>query len=112
MNILLCDLDDLDVDKGVKGMTVQLYDHTLSLFLLRVDDQIYAYRNSCPHTGVELNWLPDQFLDLDRSHIQCATHDARFRIEDGLCVTGPCVGEALQPIPIHIENGAVYIRSE
>jgi nitrite reductase/ring-hydroxylating ferredoxin subunit len=61
--------------------------------------RLYAYRNRCPHTGVELNWLPGQFLSIDGEHIQCATHGALFRIEDGLCVYGPCSGQSLQPLP-------------
>lgn len=109
MRIELCELEALDVDRGVKGIEVHHGNAALSLFLVRVDDCIYAYRNSCPHTGVELNWMPDQFLDLDRSFIQCATHDARFRIEDGVCVAGPCVGDVLEPIDVQIDNGKVYL---
>jgi nitrite reductase/ring-hydroxylating ferredoxin subunit len=110
MNIALCDLDALDMDKGAMGIELQHQGQVLSLFLVRVDERIYAYRNSCPHTGVELNWMPNQFLDLDRSFIQCATHDARFRIEDGVCIAGPCVGDSLEPLAVQIDNGTVYLR--
>ncbi len=39
-----------------------------------------------------LNWTPDRFLDLERKQIICATRGAVFRIDDGLCVDGPCEG--------------------
>ncbi|RTZ74928.1 MAG: hypothetical protein DSZ00_03090, partial [Gammaproteobacteria bacterium] len=35
----------------------------LELILLRRGGQVLAYRNRCPHTGINLEWLPDQFLD-------------------------------------------------
>lgn len=110
MSIAICDLNELDTDHGAKGLELELEGQPLSLFLVRVDDQVYAYRNRCPHTGVELNWLPDQFLDLDRSFIQCATHDARFQIEDGLCVAGPCVGDSLEALEVEIRDARVYLR--
>ncbi|MBD3669668.1 MAG: Rieske (2Fe-2S) protein [Gammaproteobacteria bacterium] len=109
MSVELCGLDELDMDKGVKGMEVELDGTTVSLVLVRVDNEVYAYRNRCPHTGVELNWMPDQFLDPDRAFIQCATHDARFRIEDGECIFGPCVGDALQALPVSIRDEKIFL---
>jgi len=110
MSIALCDLNELDVDRGVKGFELEYKGQTISAFLVRVDKQIFAYRNRCPHTGVELNWLPDQFLDMDRHYIQCATHDARFQIEDGRCVAGPCVGDTLEALMVELRGTTVYLR--
>jgi nitrite reductase/ring-hydroxylating ferredoxin subunit len=108
MSIALCELATLDADHGTKGLEIQHNGLMQSIVLVRIDNQVYAYRNRCPHTGVELNWLPDQFLDLDRNFIQCATHDARFRIEDGLCIAGPCVGDGLEPLAVEIRDDIVY----
>ncbi|WP_101757639.1 Rieske (2Fe-2S) protein [Oceanicoccus sp. KOV_DT_Chl] len=72
------------------------------LFAVKKDGQIYVYRNHCPHLGVELNWLEDQFLDSDGALIQCTTHGALFLIEDGECVAGPCMGQSLEAIPFEI----------
>lgn len=109
MRIAICDLNELDPDHGARGFELETEGQPLSLLLVRVDKQVFAYRNRCPHTGVELNWLPDQFLDLDRSYIQCATHDARFQIEDGLCVAGPCVGDSLEAVKVEIDDGRIYL---
>ena len=75
---------------------------TQSIFLVRKQDQVYGYINSCPHTGAPLEWMPNQFLSLDGQHIQCALHGARFVIENGLCISGPCVNAALTPVHIKI----------
>jgi nitrite reductase/ring-hydroxylating ferredoxin subunit len=82
-----------------------------SVFAIKRDGQIYVYRNSCPHRGVELNWLEDQFLDSDGELIQCATHGALFVIESGECIYGPCRGQNLQPVAFSIEHGLIHLRT-
>ncbi len=74
------------------------------------DGDIYVYLNSCPHLGVELEWVADQFLDSEGQLIQCSTHGALFRIESGKCVAGPCLGEYLQAIPFSISRGNIVIE--
>jgi len=61
-----------------------------------------AFENSCPHTGGMLDWVPDQFLSFERKHILCATHGALFRMDDGLCVHGPCIGKSLVSVAVRI----------
>ncbi len=73
------------------------------LFAVRKDGQVYAYHNRCPHKGISLEWLPDQFLDASASLIQCATHGALFLIDSGECVAGPCAGQSLEAL-ICMEN--------
>jgi nitrite reductase/ring-hydroxylating ferredoxin subunit len=79
------------------------------LFLVRKRGQVYAYRNRCPHTGVTLNWQPDQFLDMDGVMIQCATHGALFRISDGYCLQGPCAGQSLEAVAIEIIDDEICL---
>lgn len=68
--------------------------------------RVRAYRNRCPHRGVTLNWVPGRFLDSDGRYLQCATHGALFRPEDGVCVAGPCVGERLPALAVTIVGDA------
>ena len=82
------------------------------LFIVRYRGQVYAYRNHCPHLGINLEWQPDQFLDSDGSLIQCAMHGALFLIESGDCISGPCTGQALQSLPCREQNGAIEVDSE
>lgn len=103
----LCALAEL-ADPGSRACTVHAGDRTLELMLIRKSGRVFAYRNDCPHTGGPLDWAPGVFLDLSRRYVQCATHDALFRIEDGECVHGPCVGERLRPEPVLCERGHVW----
>jgi len=79
------------------------------LFAVRKDGRLHAYRNRCPHRGIPLEWLPDQFLDSSASLIQCATHGALFLIDSGECVAGPCAGQSLQIISVHEDEQAVWV---
>lgn len=81
------------------------------LFAVFSNGQYFVYENQCPHTGSPLDWLPDQFLNLDKSMIQCATHNALFRIEDGYCVSGPCAGQALKAVEVKELDGLIYLKN-
>ena len=105
---LICHLSQLS-DPDSRGFTVDTGEQVIEGFVVQKDGQQYAYRNSCPHTGSPLDWVEHQFLDLDKAYIQCAVHDARFEMENGYCVSGPCAGESLQRLEIDIEDDAVYL---
>ena len=81
----------------------------LKLVAVRKDDRVHVYENRCPHRGVPLEWLPDQFLDISGSLIQCATHGALFLIESGECVAGPCAGQSLQELAIREDDQGVWV---
>ncbi|MGA6098722.1 Rieske (2Fe-2S) protein [Stutzerimonas marianensis] len=105
--IRLCAADELLEGHG-KGFDVA----GQRLFAVRKDGAIHLYENSCPHRGVPLEWLPDQFLDSSASLIQCATHGALFLIESGECVAGPCEGQRLKSLPGTELDGSIWLQSE
>jgi nitrite reductase/ring-hydroxylating ferredoxin subunit len=92
--VKLCALAEIDDPSG-KGFVLS---HGMRIFVVRRGGEIFGYANSCPHQGTTLDWNPDVFLTVDKSHIQCATHAARFQIDDGLCVAGPCFGQKLYSV--------------
>jgi nitrite reductase/ring-hydroxylating ferredoxin subunit len=104
----LCRLDDIP-DGGAKGFIVPGVADFGELFVVRRGAQVYAYVNSCPHVGTPLELVEDQFLNHDRTLIQCSTHGALFRIEDGYCVDGPCAGDALEPLPAAVRDGVIHV---
>ncbi len=102
---LLCALADIP-DGGAK----EFGDGTSSsLFAVRRGDQVHVYQNRCPHAHTPLNWMPDRFLNRDRSQIICATHGALFDIDTGYCTTGPCQGQYLTAKTVTIQNGQVWL---
>jgi nitrite reductase/ring-hydroxylating ferredoxin subunit len=105
---VVCQLDEL-LDPESRGLALCLNEQVRDVFIVRKGQHVYAYLNSCPHTGAPLDWVPDQFLSLDRNYIQCATHNALFRFNDGYCVSGPCAGARLTSVPVVIDGGEVVI---
>lgn len=77
-------------------------------FLVKTPGNLVAYKNQCPHAGVELNWHENKFLDFFQSNIQCTLHGALFNIEDGFCTWGPCQGQSLKPVEIVLVDGQIY----
>ena len=106
--ILICALDRLS-DPGSYGFSVECAGERIDGFVVRRDGECFAYRNSCPHTGSPLDWVEHQFLDLDGQLIQCAVHDARFLIDTGECILGPCPGAYLEALRIRVEDENVYL---
>jgi nitrite reductase/ring-hydroxylating ferredoxin subunit len=78
--------------------------------LVNYQGNLFAYVNRCPHTGITLDWVNNQFFSVDNRYLMCATHGAVFEPPSGECIWGPCVGLSLQSVPIEIENGQVYAR--
>ena len=106
--VLICAVEQLS-DPGFYGFSVICNGETVEGFVVQRDAEFFAYRNSCPHTGSPLDWVEHQFLDIEGALIQCAVHDARFLIDRGDCVSGPCPGEALEPLTISVENANLYL---
>lgn len=96
-------------DSGSKGFRFSLNGETREMFIVCLDGGHVAYLNQCPHTGISLNWKPDEFLDLDGALIQCSTHGARFRINDGYCIYGPCIGQSLKAVRLHLTDSQINI---
>jgi len=105
----LCNITDIE-DPGAKGFQFDPNNNEKNIFLIKKDDKIYGYKNKCPHAGVNLEWQPDDFLDMDKALIQCSVHGAIFTIETGECVGGPCNGNNLQAIAINVDsNGDIFL---
>jgi nitrite reductase/ring-hydroxylating ferredoxin subunit len=101
----LCNIDDI-AEGSSKGFALTNND---TVFVVKKDGALHVYKNSCPHLGIELEWLEDQFLDSEGALIQCSTHGALFIIESGECVSGPCLGKTLTAIPFHINNNTIIV---
>lgn len=78
-------------------------------FIVNKYNKFTAYLNSCPHLGIQLEMTPNQFLDNTHSLIQCSMHGALFTIEDGLCISGPCLERSLETVDIVVKNGSIYL---
>lgn len=106
----LCAVEDIP-EGGARGFPPAIGGFT-GLFAVRRGGQVFVYVNTCPHIGTPLDFLPDRFLSADGARIVCATHGAEFRIEDGICVRGPCLGDGLEPVMIQVKDGIILVSHD
>ena len=81
-------------------------------FALRTDGGVLrAFVNECPHRGQPVD-LGDGKLFQPDGTLECQAHGAWFDPDSGRCVGGPCVGDALRPLPVEERAGEVWLLGE
>ena len=108
---LVCLFSELP-DPGSRSFVLGTGDWPLRGFVVRHQDQVYAYLNRCPHARHPLNWQPHEFLTQDRALIQCRSHGAQFEISTGACKGGPCNGAALRTLPVEVQGDHVMLLED
>ena len=79
-------------------------------FAIRYKGTVYAYLNRCAHIPMEMDWSQGRFFDLERKYLICATHDANYLPDTGVCISGPCPkGSGLVALNILEREGQVYL---
>lgn len=67
-----------------------------------------GYMNLCKHLPVPIDSLSGDFLD-EEGFLVCRTHGARYRVEDGYCIDGPCEGESLDALEVVVEGTDLFV---
>ncbi|MDD9970626.1 MAG: Rieske 2Fe-2S domain-containing protein [Myxococcales bacterium] len=69
-----------------------------------------AYLNLCQHLPIPLDAGGGRFLSADGSHLVCQTHGAAYRLSDGVCERGPCLGKVLVALLVQERAGRLFIK--
>jgi nitrite reductase/ring-hydroxylating ferredoxin subunit len=93
-----------------KKFRIRRGDFEAEALLINYQGELFAYANRCPHVGISLDWVDNQFFTVDQRYLMCANHGAVFEPPTGECVWGPCVGTALQKLAVEIEGEKVFAR--
>ena len=105
---VLCRAAAID-EGGARVFTFGSGSKRFEMFVLRRGAALLAFVNVCPHAGLPLDLVPGRFYTRDKRHLFCANHGACFRIEDGFCVSGPCVGRSLMAVEVSVVDGEVTL---
>lgn len=84
------------------GLFVEVAGRRIALF--RVEGEIYAIDDTCPHTGdgqLSLGFL-------DGAVVECPLHQACFDVRTGKLLEGPAT-EDVRSYPVRLEAGAVLV---
>ena len=79
-------------------------EQVLQGFVLRHGAGLFAYLNRCPHWSVDLDMGDGRFYAADVDRIYCKNHGALFRVQDGVCDYGPCLGRALTRLVLELDG--------
>jgi nitrite reductase/ring-hydroxylating ferredoxin subunit len=74
-----------------------------TLFVVRQGAALHGWLDRCPHEGATpMPYRRHAYLNKAGTRIVCYAHGAQFDIESGRCLIGPCLGEALTSVPLHL----------
>jgi len=98
---------DLIADGAARNYVLQIGGNRFHGFVVRRGEAVFGYVDRCPHAGLPLAQVLDQYLTPDGGMIACSWHGAVFSIEDGACLGGPCAGGRLTSWPVRVEDGRI-----
>jgi nitrite reductase/ring-hydroxylating ferredoxin subunit len=101
-------IDELEPG-SVKKFWLICQRYRIDAFLVNDQGQFHAYVNRCRHMATPLDFIRDQFLSEDGRYLMCYTHGALYEFASGVCVAGPCKGEALYRLPVRLDGGEVLV---
>src|SRR5690606_5816760 len=93
-----------------EGRALVVTDADGPVLLYRGQGKVCAFRNSCPHVGAPLDWMPRRVFTPDGQQLICATHGALFDPATGACLYGPCKGQSLEAVPMQLADGQVWLE--
>lgn len=107
----------IEIDKKSfhgSGSTIKFEYHkdpSQSGFVVFFEGKYYAYLNQCKHMPIELDYMPNEFMDDQKMWIVCSTHGAIYHPETGDCISGPCSGQSLQKLNVIESNDVLWIEN-
>ena len=79
---LVAAVGDLEHGKS-KKFIMKRAGREFEALLINYQGAYFAYVNRCPHTGITLDWVNNQFFSSDNRYLMCATHGAVFEPPSG-----------------------------
>ena len=79
--------------------------------LVRLNGEIAAWRNFCPH-WIDVRLDSGSGAELRNGEIVCTRHGATFEPDSGYCTFGPCEGAYLEEVDVSVRDGDVYLTDD
>ena len=82
---------------------------TVEGIVIRLDGEVVAFANVCPHLGYPLDARSGDFLGKGERTLVCDSHGAQFEADTGRCTAGPCQGDRLETFRVEEEDDEIVI---
>lgn len=105
-NVRLGPLDQI-ADGKARNFVLEIKGARFFGFVVRQGESVRGFVDSCPHMQLPLTQKLDDYLTPDGQLIHCVWHGAAFRIDDGVCIVGPCTGQKLREWPVTVRNSEI-----
>jgi nitrite reductase/ring-hydroxylating ferredoxin subunit len=104
--------NEADVAEGRTRGFDPLDTGTDTVFLVRWQGRLHAWRNACPHiAGAPMAWKRDAYMNAAGTHVACHAHGALFEPGTGLCIQGPCEGRSMGRLALRVDAaGEVFVQ--
>ncbi len=96
-------------DEGVHPFSFEANGWPVDGMVVVRDGEIRAWVNRCMHLPLTLDMGTGDFFSKDGMELQCSHHGARYALDTGLCVWGPCKGRSLEAIPMDESDPEVLV---
>ena len=100
---LLPQAADALAESHALAFTLTLDGVSRQAFVVRAGGALYAYVDSCRHQSLPLDL--GSGVVVEHGLIPCRHHGAMYRVDDGVCVSGPCAGAALTRLALEQRDG-------
>ena len=90
-------------------MDTEAAQEPIRLIIFRQGKMASGFINRCPHFQLPLS-NDGHFMMWDEETIMCIHHSAVFRLTDGYCTDGPCLGAALDSIPLEVVGEEILVK--
>ena len=98
---------DIIPDGKARNFVLEMKAGRFHGFVVRQGEAVHGYVDRCAHMALPLAQQLDDYLTPDGGLIACSWHGALYRIEDGVCVGGPCAGARLQTWAVAVRDGMI-----
>ena len=106
----IVDVEELPEDSTFLFTVREGFDEKEAL-LVRLDGDVAAWRNYCPHwTDVRLD--TGSGAEFRGGDVVCTRHGATFESDSGACTYGPCEGAYLEKVDVTVRDGGVYLTDD
>jgi nitrite reductase/ring-hydroxylating ferredoxin subunit len=107
--LLLARTDELPPG-STKKFTIEMGGRRVEAFVANFHGRYVAFINRCVHLPIALDLDDNDFFSCDGNFFVCKTHGSVYEPGSGRCIGGPGQGKSLEPLPVTVENGAVYVE--